>query len=79
MPRFSMEVTPAIAQMLRGWAAEHDTSVGDLVGRGIQAVGLVRAARERGLPHVGFTSNPKNLDAELRGLFPEQPHIVIAS
>ena len=59
-------------------AREHRTTIDDVVERALIGIALIRAARKRGLNHVGFVSDPSKLDAELRGLLPERPHIVMA-
>lgn len=73
--RLSMWVDPELRQELNTLTAQNHLSLAELIERGVIAIALVRAAREKGLMHVGFTSDPNKLDAELRGLFPEMPHL----
>jgi hypothetical protein len=73
--RLSLTVDESVAAMLAGWAREHGTTVDNLFERAVMGIVLVREQRALGRPHLGFVSDPANLDAELHGLFPEMPPV----
>lgn len=75
--RLSMVVSKDLAAFLHGLAAKYGISIDEVVSRAIVGMALIRAARQRGLMHLGFVSDPSKLDAELHGLLPEQPRIVM--
>lgn len=77
MPRLKMDVSLELAGFLRDIAHKHRISVDEVVARAIVGLALIRAMRKRGLMHVGFVADPRKLDAELRGLLPEQPHVIV--
>lgn len=77
MPTLRMETSSEVAGFLKDLAAKYGITVDEVVARAIVAMGLIRAMRKRGLLHVGFVADPRRLDAELRGLLPEQPHVVV--
>jgi hypothetical protein len=72
-----MTVSLDMSKLLTEMADNHRITIDDLISRAIVGMALIRLARQRGLKHVGFVSNPRQLDAELHGLLPEQPHLEI--
>ena len=77
MPRLTMTADISVKDFMDNLAREHGITRDEVFARAVVGMQLIRAARSRGLPHVGFVSNPQKLDAELRGLLPERPHIVM--
>lgn len=76
MPRLSLVVTTELAGFLREIAVKYGITVDEVFSRAVVGLQLIRLARRQGLPHVGFVSDPRKLDAELRDLLPQQPHLV---
>lgn len=56
-------------------ASKYNTTLGDLIRRAIIGMALIRQCKKE-YAHLGFVSDPSKLDVELRGLFPENPHLV---
>lgn len=63
--RLSMEVSEEVALFLRTFAHENNVSVDELVERGVLAIERFRKQRAIGRNHLGFTADPRKLDAEL--------------
>ena len=74
--RYTMTIESNLRKEFEEIAAQQHTTFPDLIERGIRAIGLIREQRELGRTHFGFVSDPTKLDVELRGLFPERPHVV---
>ncbi len=66
--RMNIEVSRDIADLLESLAEEEDTTKTEIVRRALSVLKAYRQQKERGRSHIGFTSNPENLEAELVGI-----------
>ena len=66
--RMNIEVSQDIADLLESLAEEEDTTKTEIVRRALSVLKAYRQQKERGRTHIGFTSNPEKLDAELLGI-----------
>ena len=66
--RMNIEVSKDIADLLESLAAEEDTTKTEIVRRALSVLKAYKQQKERGRSHIGFTSKPENLDAELIGI-----------
>jgi hypothetical protein len=66
--RMNIEVSRDIADLLENLADEEDTTKTEIVRRALSVLKAYRLQKERGRTHIGFTSKPENLEAELVGI-----------
>ncbi len=66
--RMNVELSREVADFLEELAEEEDTTKTEIVRRALSVLKAYKKQRERGRSHIGFTSNPENLDAEILGI-----------
>ncbi len=66
--RMNIEVSKEVSDLLETLAAEEDTTKTEIVRRALSVLKAYKQQKARGRIHIGFTSNPENLDAELVGI-----------
>jgi Ribbon-helix-helix protein, copG family len=66
--RMNIEVSKDIADLLESLADEEDTTKTEIVRRALSVLKAYKQQKARGRSHIGFTSDPERLDAELIGI-----------
>lgn len=66
--RMNIEVSQDIADLLDSLAQEEDTTKTEIVRRALSVLKAYKQQKARGRTHIGFTSDPTALDAELVGI-----------
>ena len=66
--RMNIEVSEDVADLLNELAGEEGTTKTEIVRRAISVLKAYKRQKELGRTHIGFTSSPENLDAELVGI-----------
>jgi metal-responsive CopG/Arc/MetJ family transcriptional regulator len=66
--RLNIEVSEDLAKLLDSLAEREDVTRTEIVRRGLSVLKAYRDQIETGRTHIGFTEQPKNLDAELVGV-----------
>ena len=66
--RMNVELSQEVADFLEELAEEEDTTKTEIVRRALSVLKAYKKQRERGRSHIGFTSHPENLEAEILGI-----------
>jgi predicted transcriptional regulator len=66
--RMNVELSQEVADFLEGLAEEENTTKTEIVRRALSVLKAYKQQRERGRSHIGFTSRPENLEAEILGI-----------
>ena len=66
--RMNIELSEEVAVFLDDLAKDEGTSKTEIVRRALSVLKAYKQQRDRGRVHIGFTSNPENLDAEIVGI-----------
>lgn len=66
--RMNVEVSQEIADWLDDLARDEATTKTELVRRALSVLKAYKKQKELGRSHIGFTSDPKGLQAELVGI-----------
>ena len=66
--RLNMEVSEELVKFLDGLADREDTTRTEIVRRALSVMKAFQEQRAVGNTHIGFTSDPSKLDAELVGI-----------
>jgi hypothetical protein len=64
----NLEVSSEVAELLEDLAREEATTKTEIVRRALSVLKAYRAQKEKGRPHIGFTTDPTKLDAEIIGI-----------
>lgn len=65
MKQIDLRISEQLDQEIRDIAAEHGIAPHDVLRRGLAVLKAFRAARARGICHIGFTAEPAKLDVEV--------------
>lgn len=71
--RLNLEISEDIARMLNEVADAEETTKSEIVRRALSVIKAYRQQQKIGRSHIGFTSRPENLEAELIGVLSETP------
>jgi hypothetical protein len=66
--RMNVELSQEVADFLEGLAEEENTTKTEIVRRALSVLKAYKQQRARGRSHIGFTSRPENLEAEILGI-----------
>lgn len=66
--RMNVELSSDVAKFLEELAKEEGATKTEMVRRALSMLKAYKQQKDRGREHVGFTSNPENLEAELVGI-----------
>lgn len=66
--RMNLEVNSDVADFIDKLALEEATTKTEIVRRALSILKAYRAQKELGRTHIGFTSDPQALEAELVGI-----------
>ncbi len=66
--RMNVEVSQEVADFLEQLAAEEETTKTEIVRRALSVMKAYKKQRAAGRDHIGFSSNPDNLDVEIVGI-----------
>jgi predicted transcriptional regulator len=66
--RMNVELSQEVADFLEELAEEENTTKTEIVRRALSVLKAYKQQRERGRSHIGFTSRPENLEAEILGI-----------
>ena len=66
--RMNVEFSPEVAELLEQLATEEATTKAEILRRAVSVLKAYRNQKSLGRNHIGFTSSPENLDAELVGI-----------
>lgn len=66
--RMNVDLSPELASFLEELARNEGATKTELVRRAISMLKAYKQQKERGREHVGFTSDPSQLEAELVGI-----------
>lgn len=66
--RMNIEVSQDVADFLEQLALDEETTKTEIVRRALSVLKAYKAQKERGRSHIGFTSQPDALEAELIGI-----------
>ena len=66
--RMNVELSREVADFLEEVAEEEETTKTEMVRRALSVLKAYKKQRERGRGHIGFTSHPENLEAEILGI-----------
>ena len=66
--RMNLEVSKDVAQFLEEMANEEATTKTEIVRRALSVLKAYKKQKEQGRTHIGFTDDPKKLDAEIVGI-----------
>lgn len=66
--RLSIEVSQDLADLLDSLAQSEDTTRTEIVRRSISVLKAFREQKAVGRTHIGFTADPRGLDAEMLGV-----------
>ncbi len=66
--RLSIEVSQELADLLDSLARSEDTTRTEIVRRSISVLKAFKEQQAVGRPHLGFTADPRKLDAEMLGI-----------
>jgi hypothetical protein len=66
--RISFEVSNEVAEMLDRVARQQETTMADIVRRALAVIKAAERQKDLGRPHIGFTTDPSKLDAEMVGV-----------
>lgn len=70
--RVSFDLSPDLHQRLIDVAAREGTDLANVTRHAYATILIADQQRREGRPHMGFTSNPDNLEVELVSLFSAQ-------
>ena len=66
--RMNIELSKDVSDLLESLAEEEGTTKTEIIRRALSVLKAYKQQKERGRKHIGFTSNPDNLDAEIVGI-----------
>ncbi len=66
--RMNVEITPDVARFLEEIAKEEGATKTEMIRRALSMLKAYKQQKERGREHIGFTSDPAGLEAELLGI-----------
>lgn len=66
--RMNIEISKEVADFLEELARDEGTSKTEIVRRALSVMKAYKLQRLSGRTHIGFTSDPINLDAEIVGV-----------
>ncbi len=66
--RMNVEFSPEVAELLEQLASEEATTKAEILRRAVSVLKAYKKQKELGRNHIGFTSSPDKLDAELVGI-----------
>lgn len=66
--RLNIEVSQEVANLLNQLASEEGTTKTEIVRRALSILKAYKEQKERGRVHIGFASDPRDLDAEIVGI-----------
>ena len=66
--RMNVELSQEVAEFLEELAEDENTTKTEIVRRALSVLKAYKKQRERGRSHIGFTSRPENLEAEILGI-----------
>lgn len=66
--RMSFEISQDVADFLEELSREEETTKTEIVRRALSIMKAYKVQRKSGRSHIGFTEDPKNLDAEIIGI-----------
>lgn len=66
--RMNFEISQDVADFLEELSREEETTKTEIVRRALSIMKAYKVQRKSGRIHIGFTEDPKNLDAEIIGI-----------
>jgi len=66
--RMNIELSPEVAEFLEELAKDEATTKTEMVRRALSVLKAYKDQKEAGRSHIGFTSDPQALQAEIVGI-----------
>jgi predicted transcriptional regulator len=70
--RMNIEVSQDVADLLEQLSREEATTKTEIVRRALSVLKAYKQQKQKGRAHLGFTSDPTKLDAEMLGVLDSQ-------
>ncbi len=74
--RLNIEVSQDLADLLDTLASSEDTTRTEIVRRSLSVLKAFREQQAVGRGHMGFTADPRSLDAEMLGILTNAPRSI---